>query len=115
MLFCDPYLPERRTVLTGRFPLVGDHVNIMHGQALCSDAAGEVIGRGEAGSARGRAGSASLVHASSRAATPNMKIRRAVATRARSMFNEDTILFFWTGTRTRVDEAQSRTLKKRAT
>ena len=59
MLFCDPYLPERRTVLTGLFQLVGDHVNMMHGQALCSDAAGEVIGRGEAGSARGRAGSAS--------------------------------------------------------
>ena len=57
--FGDPCLPERRTVLTGRFQLVGDHVNMMHGQALCSDAAGEVIGRGEAGSARGRAGSAS--------------------------------------------------------
>ena len=59
MLFCDPYLPERRTVLTGRFQLIGVHVNMMHGQALCSDSAGEVLGRGEAGSARGRAGSAS--------------------------------------------------------
>ena len=40
-----------------------------------------------------------------------MKIRRAVATRARSMFREDTILFFGLG---RVDEAESRTLKKKS-
>ena len=59
MLFCDPYLPKRRTVLTGQFQLIGVHVNIMRGQALCSESAGEVLGRGEAGSARGRAGSAS--------------------------------------------------------
>ena len=56
---CAQNLPKRRTVLTGQFQLVGDHVNMMHGQALCSHAAGEVLGRGEAGSARGRAGSAS--------------------------------------------------------
>ena len=59
MRICDPYLPERRTVLTGQFQLIGVHVNMMHGQVLCSDSAGEVLGRGEAGSARGRAGSAS--------------------------------------------------------
>ena len=28
---CAQNLPKRRTVLTGQFQLVGDHVNIMHG------------------------------------------------------------------------------------
>ena len=56
---CAQNLPKRRTVLTLRFQLIGVHVNIMRGQALCSESAGEVLGRGEAGSARGRAGSAS--------------------------------------------------------
>ena len=59
MQSCAQNLPKRRTVLTLRFQLIGVHVNMMHGQALCSDSAGEVLGRGEAGSARGRAGSAS--------------------------------------------------------
>ena len=91
----------------------------MDKRSECSDAAGEVLGRGGAGSARGRAELGQpLVHVdvSSTAATPNMKIRRAVATRARSIFEEDTSLFFGLGrVEMRVQyEAESRTRKKKS-
>lgn len=111
MLFCDPYLPERRTVLTGRFQLIGVHVNMMHGQALCSESAGEVLGRGEAGSARGRAGSASCpcVIQSSNAEHED-PARSSHPREVDVQGRHHSVLL--TG---RVDDAESRTLKKRAT
>jgi hypothetical protein len=94
MQICNQHLPEIRTVLTGQFQLVGVHVNMLcMGKRSVRTRRGRFEG-GARRAARAHTLGQPLLHASSEAATPNMKVRRAVAVRARSISREDTILFF---------------------